>query len=431
MTAPVIRLDGLGKQYRIGRARPRYRTVRESIATAVRGLGGLARRGRNATAAAELFWALRDVSLDVGAGEAVAIIGPNGAGKSTLLKILSRITEPTTGRATVRGRMGSLLEVGTGFHPELTGRENVYLNGAILGMRRREIARAFDEIVDFAEVAPFIDTPVKHFSSGMYLRLAFSVAAHLEPAILVMDEVLAVGDAAFQKKCLGKIGDVVGVGRTVLFVSHNLDAVSRLCPRTVMLDRGRLVADGRTPDVLSRYLSGIADRAAPALWTDVSSAPRVGTGSVRFAAVRFSSGNEATGGNPYPSGPLDFTLALHAEHDRTVDSLAVTVRTQSGVMLVNADVAWLGVPLRLRAGSNVVQLRIGALHLNPGVYVVSLWVGHEVGETFDYIESALEIEVIGARGHDGGASATRDGIVPCAFTVTHAGRDDRLDTRAR
>jgi ABC-type polysaccharide/polyol phosphate transport system ATPase subunit len=245
----AISVRGLGKRYTLGAAGTRapYQTFRDTVTRAI------TRPFRRGAARGEPFWALKDVSFEVKPGEVVGIIGRNGAGKSTLLKLLSRITEPTEGEADIHGRVGSLLEVGTGFHPELSGRENVYLNGAILGMGRREIARKFDEMVAFAEVEKFIDTPVKFYSSGMYMRLAFAVAAHLDPEILIVDEVLAVGDAGFQKKCLGKMGDVAKGGRTVLFVSHNMQAVQQLAPRSVWLHRGRVEDIGTTPQVLARY----------------------------------------------------------------------------------------------------------------------------------------------------------------------------------
>lgn len=258
MSDVAIRVEGLSKRYRIGE-RQRYRSLRESLTAAVS--APFRRRNRRDQ---ETIWALKDVSFEVKRGEVVGVIGRNGAGKSTLLKILSRITEPTSGRAEVHGRVGSLLEVGTGFHNELTGRENIYLNGAILGMKRAEIARKFDEIVAFAEVERFIDTPVKHYSSGMYLRLAFAVAAHLEPEILLVDEVLAVGDAQFQKKCLGKMGEVSQQGRTVLFVSHNMAAARRLCDSALWIDCGRLREAGATDTVVNHYLESAGS--APALW---------------------------------------------------------------------------------------------------------------------------------------------------------------------
>jgi ABC-type polysaccharide/polyol phosphate transport system ATPase subunit len=254
----AIRTEGLSKQYYIGGKQASYRTLRDTLADAF--VAPFRRASRllrgHATAAAELhepIWALKDISLEIKRGEVVGVIGRNGAGKSTLLKILSRITDPTQGYAEIRGRVGSLLEVGTGFNGELTGRENIYLNGAILGMKRAEIERRFDEIVAFSEIEKFIDTPVKHYSTGMYLRLAFAVAAHLEPEILIVDEVLAVGDMSFQEKCLGKMGEVAGEGRTVLFVSHNLQAISTLTKRSILLNGGRLVFDGDTYAALGHY----------------------------------------------------------------------------------------------------------------------------------------------------------------------------------
>jgi lipopolysaccharide transport system ATP-binding protein len=251
-----IRVENLGKHYRVNHAvQPSpYRTLRESLVDLM--ASPLRRwRQRGGEGASEEFWALKGVNFDIKAGEVVGIIGRNGAGKSTLLKILSRITRPTTGRVRLNGRVGSLLEVGTGFHPELTGRENIFLNGAILGMSRREIARKFDDIVNFAELEKFLDTPVKRYSSGMYVRLAFSVAAHINPEILLVDEVLAVGDIAFQKKCLGQMGTVARGGRTVIFVSHQLEALLNLCPRCLMLEQGRMVMEGSTRAVIDKYLA--------------------------------------------------------------------------------------------------------------------------------------------------------------------------------
>jgi len=260
MSRYAIQVRDLGKQYRIGAVMTRYPTLREALAERLQSFGRRNHRDQ------ESIWALRHVSFEVEHGKVLGVIGRNGAGKSTLLKILSRVTEPTEGEAEIRGRVGSLLEVGTGFHPELTGRENIYLNGAILGMKRAEIDRKFDEIVAFAEVEPFIDTPVKRYSSGMYLRLAFAVAAHLEPEILVVDEVLAVGDAEFQRKCLGKMGEVAREGRTVLFVSHNMSAILRLTEETLVLDKGRLVMRAPTPQAVDYYLSQGYSQAGERLW---------------------------------------------------------------------------------------------------------------------------------------------------------------------
>lgn len=262
MSDIAIRAQGLGKQFTIGGPQERYKTLRDTLTdltlAPARGIRNVLRGEHHPRPKTETFWALRDVSFEVRRGEVVGIVGRNGAGKSTLLKVLSRITEPTEGYAELRGRVGTLLEVGTGFHPELTGGENIYLNGTILGMKRAEIERKFDEIVEFAEVERFIDTPVKHYSSGMYLRLAFSVAAHLDPEILIVDEVLAVGDAQFQKKCLGKMEDVASAGRTVLFVSHNMAAVRSLCSQTILLRSGQVTAIGPTDQVIGQYLASSA-----------------------------------------------------------------------------------------------------------------------------------------------------------------------------
>ena len=286
MSDPVIELEGVSKKYVIGHQRQNkddgLRHALQRAATAP--LRWMRSGGRIKSSTDEEFWALRDVTFNVNPGEVVGIIGRNGAGKSTLLKILSRITELSEGRARLRGRVSSLLEVGTGFHPELTGRENIYLNGAILGMARVEIKRKFDEIVAFAEIEKFLDTPVKRYSSGMYVRLAFAVAAHLEPEILIVDEVLAVGDADFQKKCLDKMDSVGDEGRTVLFVSHNMQAVTRLCSRCVLLEDGEVRLDGPSSQVASEYLSAGIGTSAERTWTNPVDAP--GDELLRFSAVR-------------------------------------------------------------------------------------------------------------------------------------------------
>jgi len=274
MSDLAIRVENMGKQFRIGLPAVQYRTLRETItgniASPFRSISTAIRRAKmpKGESAADTIWALRNVSFELEQGQVLGIIGRNGAGKSTLLKILSRVTEPTEGFAEIRGRVGSLLEVGTGFHPELTGRENIYLNGAILGMKRAEIDKKFDEIVDFSEVEQFIDTPVKRYSSGMYLRLAFAVAAHLEPEILVVDEVLAVGDAEFQRKCLGKMSDVAQHGRTVLFVSHNMSAVLRLTSETIVLEKGKMVMRAPTAQAVDYYLSSGLSYQGERKWFD-------------------------------------------------------------------------------------------------------------------------------------------------------------------
>jgi lipopolysaccharide transport system ATP-binding protein len=282
----IIKVEGVGKLYRIGAVRAHGESLRESLGNFIKKpLGALT---GNAEARREELWALKDVSFEVTRGEIIGFIGSNGAGKSTLLKILSRITEPTKGRVELRGRVGSLLEVGTGFHPELTGRENIFLNGAILGMRRDEIERKFDEIVAFSEIGRFIDTAVKYYSSGMYMRLAFAIAAHLDPEILIVDEVLAVGDADFQRKCLGKIGEVTSEGRTVLFVSHNMVAVQSLCDRVLWLNQGRVIEEGPPTEVIADYFKSTsgADAVSEETWDNPSAAPGNDMARLRRVWVR-------------------------------------------------------------------------------------------------------------------------------------------------
>ncbi len=282
---PIVRVQNVSKQYEIGSREAGYDTLRESIVSAVRAPFERLRYG-SGKQKPQTIWALKNINFEVAPGEVIGIIGRNGAGKSTLLKVLSRITEPTTGRVELYGRVASLLEVGTGFHPELTGRENVYLNGAILGMSKAEIDRKFGQIVAFAELEQFLDTPVKRYSSGMYMRLAFAVASHLEPEILIVDEVLAVGDAAFQKKCLGKMGEVAKKGRTVIFVSHNLTAIRGLCRTTFWLDSGSIVQRGKTEQVVLDYLQTGAISTLEQVWEDVSKAPGNEKLKLRSARLR-------------------------------------------------------------------------------------------------------------------------------------------------
>jgi lipopolysaccharide transport system ATP-binding protein len=279
----AIAVEQLSKSYRIGELQSTYGTLRDSLSAGVRRIFS-----RDHHSHYEEIWALRDVSFEVTEGEVLGVIGRNGAGKSTLLKILTKITNPTEGTVTLRGRVGSLLEVGTGFHPELTGRENVFLNGSVLGMKRREIHQKFDEIVEFAGVEQFIDTPVKRYSSGMSVRLAFAVAAHLEPEILLVDEVLAVGDAEFQRRCLGRMEDMSQSGRTVLFVSHNMQTVTQLCDRAIWLDRGRAVRDGPGSGVVAEYLQSGHGSSSSCEWPDLDSAP--GDGLVRLRSARVVQG---------------------------------------------------------------------------------------------------------------------------------------------
>jgi lipopolysaccharide transport system ATP-binding protein len=412
----AIRIEQLGKKYRVG-ARAQHNTLRDVLAHAGTSLfRGL--RSRSRGEGLTEFWALADVSLTVERGEVLGIIGPNGAGKSTLLKILSRITEPTTGSVEIRGRVGSLLEVGTGFHSELTGRENAYLSGAILGMQRREIDRKFDEIVEFAEIQQFIDTPVKHYSSGMYLRLAFAVAAHLEPEILIIDEVLAVGDASFQRKCLGKMDSVARTGRTVLFVSHNLDAIQRLSTTCVHLERGTIVASGETRSVVTGYLSRSSKQARANVWFSVLDAPRHGNGAASFVGVRYSSGSAETGFMPCSSGPVEVDVLIRSDQPRTVESIAVYITTPDGLKLVNADSMSLGQPVSLEEGTNLMRLSIAALHLTPGTYLAGLWLADAVGTVYDHVDAVFELKVIAPADRQLGATPAHNGLVPCTFQVT-------------
>ena len=300
MSDIAIKVENLSKSYLIGHNSDQgegYTALRDVIALNAKNFARKTRdmfQGKAIIQGDEVeeFWALKDLNFEIKQGDRVGIIGRNGAGKSTLLKVLSRITEPTTGRIAINGRVASLLEVGTGFHPELTGRENIFLNGAILGMSRREIQRKFDEIVDFAEVEKFLDTPVKRYSSGMYVRLAFAVAAHLEPEILIVDEVLAVGDAQFQKKCLGKMDEVSREGRTVLFVSHNMGALLNLCNKAILLNHGKMVSQGQTDSIIKQYIALGKDNAGQIAWHDLNTAP--GNEKIRLHAVRSVSNNEVT-----------------------------------------------------------------------------------------------------------------------------------------
>lgn len=393
MTA--ISVEGLSKSYRVGhRTGERYVALRDVIArgtrNALRKAGDLL-HGRPVVEGDEVeeFWALRDVSFDVNPGEAVGIIGRNGAGKSTLLKILSRITAPSAGRARIRGRLASLLEVGTGFHPELTGRENIYLNGAILGMTREDIRRRFDGIVAFAEVEQFLDTPVKRYSSGMYVRLAFAVAAHLEPDILVVDEVLAVGDAAFQKKCLGKMSDVTKTGRTVLFVSHNLGAVNALCGKCLLLDQGRVVRYGPADAVTQHYL-GHAGR-SPA---SVSFAPR-------GVASLLSVGMQDEAGTPSAAFDIRYPIWLRLEFQlaRKIAGLqvAIAVFDEKGERIFYHSNAYAERVID-DAGTHVLYARLPEMFLVPGRYAVNAALLIPNIEIYDLRESAVSFDV-----EDGGS----------------------------
>jgi lipopolysaccharide transport system ATP-binding protein len=385
----VISAAGLGKRYQLGDA-PASDSLREALAAtfswaaitrAAQALTAFGRREDNGDDANTL-WSLRDVTFDVVSGATLGIIGRNGAGKSTLLKILSRITPPTTGRARIVGRVGSLLEVGTGFHPDLTGRENIYLNGALLGMRRHEIAQKFDEIVAFAEIARFLDTQVKHYSSGMYMRLAFAVAAHLEPDILVVDEVLAVGDIDFQRKCIGKMGRVADEGRTVLFVSHNMAAIRSLCRTAMVLDAGRIVRQGDPGTCIAYYVAQGFDEDA-STWTRPSNA--------RDSALAFTRvDSRVTGHQPALALELDVVLEPRGRHKPAL--IAVDILDGSGVGLMQALPRVEGF-IRDDAGPQRTRIVIDLPPLIPGAYFVTLWAGSYFTETLDVAERVIRFEV--------------------------------------
>jgi lipopolysaccharide transport system ATP-binding protein len=368
---PIIRVQNLSKLYRLGESQQSaYSTLRESLAGAFAGALGRLRRGSAAKADAASVWALKDISFDINPGELVGIIGRNGAGKSTLLKVLSRITEPTSGRIELYGRVGSLLEVGTGFHPELSGRENIFLNGAILGMSRGEIARKFDEIVAFAEVEKFIDTPVKRYSSGMYLRLAFAVAAHLEPEVLLVDEVLAVGDASFQRKCLNKMQDVGQQGRTVVFVSHNMQSITRLCERVILLDAGHVMRDGPSHQVVSAYLSSGLGTTAAREWTDPVRAPGDGVARLRAVRVRDEHGrvSDAVDIRRPVSVEIEFDV-LEAGHELTPNLHFFNEEGTCVFIVSDQDPEWRGV--KRPAGRFVSTVLVPGNLLAEGTLIVA------------------------------------------------------------
>jgi len=392
---PAISVHNISKQYRLGLAPSKDNNLTENMRLMARNAWDKVRRlatPKRAIRQEESFWALKDVSFDVMPGEVVGIIGRNGAGKSTLLKVLSHIVEPTAGYADIRGRMGSLLEVGTGFHPELTGRENIYLNGAILGMRREEINRKFDEIVAFAEVEKFLDTPVKRYSSGMYVRLAFSVAAHLEPEILVVDEVLAVGDAAFQKKCLGKMGEVRHHGRTILFVSHNMAAVKSLCNKCVYLMHGKVMQFNDTEDVVAEYVAEqISSSSAKVdLQTHPNRLP--GFSSCMTSVTLTDPSNELSPCISMKSGfciHVDFT---HSQKIIPLLGLVIKDHLSSPVMGINNLVTDAGNSWASQSNGRIT-CHYDSHPLMPGYYSIDLYLGNGV-DNIDVIYSAITFEVI-------------------------------------
>ncbi|MBL4884062.1 MAG: ABC transporter ATP-binding protein [Planctomycetaceae bacterium] len=386
MSELAISVENVSKRFHLGQDAG-YSRLSESLQSAFSGWMGTKSNSDNENSSQE-FWALKDVSFEVQPGEVLGIIGRNGAGKSTLLKILSRITRPTSGRIGTRGRVGSLLEVGTGFHPELTGRENVFLNGSILGMQRADIARKFDEIVAFAELGDFIDTPVKRYSSGMYARLAFSVAAHLEPEILIIDEVLAVGDAAFQKQCLGKMSDVANQGRTVLFVSHNMAAIKTLCQRALVLDKGRIASSGNVEDAINKYL-GLHDSCAkvPVVKLEPCKYP--------LESIQVSLLNQGHATNRYFSGDqINLEVKFKAKTPVQQLHIGFEINSQNGECVIASSTRYLSTEhFSKPTQTGTVRCSLGMVPLMPGDYSFSFWFGTGHEET-DIFHHALAFEVV-------------------------------------
>ncbi len=421
MTKPALSVRGVGKRYRIGEAQARQDTLVDTVQSWLKSPLQNLRRIRSLRRFDHVdddttLWALRDIDFTVQPGEIVGIVGRNGAGKSTLLKVLSRVTEPTVGDITIRGRMGALLEVGTGFHPELTGRENVYLNGTILGMRKTEVDKQFDEIVDFSDISKFIDTPVKFYSSGMMVRLGFAVAAHLEPEILVIDEVLAVGDVAFQSKCLGKMEEVTQQGRTILFVSHNMESVRRLCPRSILLDGGKAVMDGNTPDIISQYLESMADFKIDETTAQKSTMLRKGTGAVRFSDVQVLD-RDGRAARSFKCGePVVFRLRYKTF--KHIDLFSVKV----GLKRLGArDFVVLTTPHLVRQDVSAdaegeLVVRLHDLPLCSGHYSTYLWFGGDDRENYDILDNMTPPIYF-----EESTDLAQEGIVQVEVSVDHVG----------
>jgi lipopolysaccharide transport system ATP-binding protein len=393
MSDIAIKVEGLGKKYLLRhqrQGRSRYKSLREVLTEKAKSLASLGRRNAQPSSTREEFWALRDFCFEIRQGEAVGVIGRNGAGKSTLLKLLSRITEPTTGRFEVEGRVASLLEVGTGFHPELTGRENIFLNGAILGMSGAEIRKKFDEIVAFAEVERFLDTPVKHYSSGMYMRLAFAVAAHLEPEVLVVDEVLAVGDVAFQNKCLGKMKQVSSGGRTVLFVSHTMGAITSLCQKALLLNDGRLVTSGPAREVVAAYLATVSELQTHEV--DLTRLRRPYDTGNRLAITRL----EWLSSLPLQHGqPLSARIWFETHEDVEEISIGLGFCTIDGTRLLSFETDFQdGYRPSIKRGAKAsVEVSVPELCLAPGNYSVDIGSRSGDGYSLDYIPGFSQMEV--------------------------------------
>jgi lipopolysaccharide transport system ATP-binding protein len=417
MSKPAIEVKGLGKRFEIGAAPGGYMLLTEQITERVR------RRGRKPKM--QDFWALQEIDFEVQEGETFGVIGHNGAGKSTLLKILSRITPPTVGEARLRGRVGALLEVGTGFHPELTGRENVFLNGAILNMRRAEIQRRFDEIVEFADIGPFIETPVKRYSSGMQLRLAFSVAAHLEPEILIVDEVLSVGDVAFQQRCLDRMEDVSREGRTIVFISHNLGSVRNLCDRAMLLSRGRINAIGGVGQVINEYI-GEVERDLPRSLREREN--RDGTGELRFVDMRLERDGKVID-SPTSGEDCDIVLSYDTERDRpfrTVNFGITVFSLEDSTPLLNLSSETAGAVFRDVPPRGEARCRLDNCPLPAGQYFMSI-TADLAGEMLDGVHRAFEMTVSGGDFYGSGREPHPDHrtvLVPYEWSVSEASAPD-------
>jgi lipopolysaccharide transport system ATP-binding protein len=391
MTSEIaIRAKNLGKQYRIGQCK-QYKTLRDTIAAAAKApfcriKDSLSSNNRNQDQS--YFWALKDVSFEIEQGEVVGIIGRNGSGKSTLLKILSRITTPTEGTAEIHGRVGSLLEVGTGFHPELTGRENIYLSGSILGMRKREIDDKFDEIVKFSEIEKFLDTPVKRYSSGMYVRLAFAVAAHLDPEILMVDEVLAVGDAAFQKKCLGKMGNIAKEGRTVLFVSHNMAAVKHLCNRCIMIEKGKISAYGETDEVVGQYYKDIDNQGV----NIGERRTRNGNGDAKCIKISLLDNSMNEIESVSPGQPCYIELVYEVFKELKNVNVSIAIDTADGMRLLTLYSEFTNQTFNITKKTCKFRCYVSGLNLRPDIYSIATFLGNRYG-AMDVVFNAYSLKI--------------------------------------